>query len=357
MHEVTGEVMGEVTNQKGAGARVADTRRVVVPAVSAMEAPPLGGVVHRLAGETMGTTWSASFVAPPRCALEPLQLGMQAALDAVVAEMSPWEHGSAISRFNRAAPCTWHALSPAFFAVLAHGLLLAEASGGACDPSVGALVDLWGFGPRRRGGERAFAVPAREDIARALACSGWQRLELDAPARRVRQPGGLRLDLSGIAKGFGVDEGARFLQRSGIESFLVEVGGELRGEGLKPDGQPWWVALEVPGAEVPQPVVALHGLSVATSGDYRRSFEHGGQRYSHTIDPRDGWPIRHGVASVTVLHRDCMAADALSTALTVMGVAAGLAFAREQGVAALFVSRTEAGFEEHTSDALAAMLA
>lgn len=304
----------------------------------------------------MGTTWSASFVASPRCALAPLQLGAQAALDAVVAEMSPWEHGSAISRFNRAAPGSWHALSPAFFAVLAHGLLLAEASGGACDPSVGALVDLWGFGPRRRESERAFAVPTREAIDRALACSGWQRLQVDAPARRVRQPGGLRLDLSGIAKGFGVDEVARFLQRSGVESFLVEVGGELRGEALKPDGQPWWVALEVPGADLPQTVVALHGLSVATSGDYRRCFEQGGQRYSHTIDPRDGLPIRHGLASVTVLHREAMAADALSTALTVMGVESGMVFAREQGVAALFVSRTESGFEEHTSDALAAML-
>ncbi|CAN5921165.1 FAD:protein FMN transferase [soil metagenome] len=338
------------------GASELENRRVVLPPVVAMQAPALGGVVHRLAGETMGTTWSASFVASSRCALEPLRLGVQAALDAVVAEMSPWEQASAISCFNRAAPGSWHSLPSAFFAVLAHGLLLAEASGGACDPCVGALVDLWGFGPRRRESERVFAVPTRAAIARALACSGWQRLQVDAAARRVRQPGGLRLDLSGIAKGFGVDEVARFLQRSGIESFLVEVGGELRGEGLKPDGQPWWVALEVPGAELPQTVVALHGLSVATSGDYRRCCEHGGQRYSHTIDPRNGWPIRHGLASVTVLHREAMAADALSTALTVLGVAAGLVFAREQGVAALFVSRTEGGFEEHTTDALAAML-
>jgi thiamine biosynthesis lipoprotein len=138
----------------------------------------------------------------------------------------------------------------------------------------------------------------------------------------------------------------------------VEVGGELRGCGLKPDGQPWWVQLEEPDPASPGrgTVLALHGLSVATSGDYRRWFEHGGRRYSHTIDPRNGLPIRHGLACVTVVHASCMSADAWSTALGVLGPEAGPALANRLGLAARFVVRREAHFEERTSAAFDRLL-
>lgn len=338
-----------------------------MPAHVSPTSPALGGVLHRLEGRTMGSTWSVALVGSRDCALASLQRGIQAELDAVVDEMSPWEADSPLSRFNRAEADTWHLLPPAFFGVLMAALDVAEQSAGAGDPSIGALVDAWGFGPARRHDEAGFTPPSAAVIARALACSGWQRLQVDRASRRVRQPGGLRLDLSAVAKGFGVDQVVRYLQREGIANCLVEVGGELRGEGLKPDGQPWWVALEPPPAwgdapatandtVVADTVVALHGLAVATSGDYRRCFEAGGTRYSHTIDPRDGWPIRHGLASVTVWHRECMAADALSTALNVMGAEAGLPFANRHGLAALFIVRGEHGFEEQVSDPLAALL-
>ncbi|MET0383542.1 MAG: FAD:protein FMN transferase, partial [Burkholderiaceae bacterium] len=185
---------------------------------------------------------------------------------------------------------------------------------------------------------------------------------------------GLGLDLSAIAKGHGVDRVAILLGRLGFESHLVEVGGELRGTGIKPDGQPWWVALERPSCgglpgtaapsdesgrdpngRLPATLVALHGLSAATSGDYRRWFEHDGVRYSHTIDPRDGRPVRHGLASVTVLHADCMTADALSTALTVMGPSDGPDFAERQAIAALFVVRGRDGLRERMTSAFEAM--
>lgn len=334
---------------------------MVVPQAIAAVAPALGGAVHRLAGQSMGTTWSVVFVAAPDCALEPVQRAVQAALDAVVAEMSPWLAGSAISRFNAAPADSWHVLPEDFFKVLACALQVADDSAGACDPCVGALVDAWGFGPARRHDEPGFGAPSAEAVAAALACSGWHRLQVDAATRSVRQPGGLRIDLSAIAKGFGVDQVVHSLRRRGIHDCLVEVGGELRGEGLKPDGQPWWVALETPPPHglqaIDETLIALHGLSVATSGDYRRWFEAGGTRYSHTIDPRDGRPVRHGLASVTVLHRDCMAADALSTALNVMGAETGLVFARRHGLAALFVSRrVDGSFDEQASDALQALL-
>jgi thiamine biosynthesis lipoprotein len=172
----------------------------------------------------------------------------------------------------------------------------------------------------------------------------------------------MAIDLSAIAKGFAVDKLARLLTARGIANHLVEVGGELRGAGGKPDGQPWWVALEAPppgrpgGAVATDTVVALHGLAVATSGDYRRCFAHDGQRLCHSIDPRSGRPIAHGLASVTVLHQACMLADAQSTALTVLGLDHGLAHAQQHRIAALFVQRTVDGVEEHMSDAFAALL-
>ena len=192
-----------------------------------------------------------------------------------------------------------------------------------------------------------------------------RRLELDLPARRARQPGGLQLDLSAIAKGYGVDRLARYLDSQGIHHYLVEVGGELRGAGSKPDGQPWWVMLEqVDGAadsadnarHPAEMLLALHGLSVATSGDYRRFFQDGTARFSHTIDPRSGMPIANQLASVTVVHAECMAADAWSTALTVLGVEAGLALAEEQGLAARFLQRDGPGFHETLSSRMLAML-
>ncbi len=310
-------------------------RRVLVPPVPApMPAPGGHGRVMALHGRTMGTEWSVRFVAAPDIHPGPVRRAIEDSLAEVVADASGWDPTSELCRYNRARAGTLQTLSAGLFHILDHALALARDTGGAIDPTVGPLVDLWGFGPP---GPRA-TPPDEAAIATAHARIGWQRLRLDRERRALLQPGGVALDLSGIAKGWAVDLVSQRLSTDGVRSHLVEVGGELRGEGVKPDGQPWWVTLEpTPGRVGPETLLALHGLSVATSGDYRRFFEAGGRRFAHTIDPRTGRPCADPPAAVTVLHRSCMAADALATALTVLGPDAGLDHARRHGVAALFV--------------------
>jgi len=333
--------------------------RVLIPvSLSAPPVPPAADArVHRWGGETMGTTWSVVAVLPPSANGDAIGQGIQAVLDGVIAQMSNWAPDSDLSRFNRAAPGSWHTLPDDCFHVLETALQVARDSGGAYDPSAGPLVDLWGFGPA----PRRDTPPAVDRVAQARQPCGWARIELDIGARRALQPGGVSLDFCAIAKGFAVDAVARSLDAQGLSHHLSEIGGELRGHGVKPDGMPWWVALETPpglqGESDEQTLVALHGLSIATSGDYRRFFDSGGRRYAHTIDPRTGYPASHAVASVTVLHAQCMMADALSTALTVLGPQAGMEHARRYGIAARFLVRRPDGFDEHLSPAFAAMLA
>lgn len=316
-------------------------RRVLVPLdVAPAICLRAGGEVVALQGETMGTTWSVQCVARPDAAA--LRVCVERVLDGVIGEMSTWVADSDISRFNRAAAGTWHALPEDFSRVLRCALEVRDLSGGAYDPTIGALVDLWGFGPH--GAPR---VPDAAAIAQAKEKCGGVRLD-DA---RACQPGGVRLDLSGIAKGFAVDKVSAALAARGITDHLVEIGGELRGHGVKPDGSPWWVALE--GSDT---VVALHDLAIATSGDSHRAFQHDGKRLSHTIDPRTGYPVPDDLACVTVLHRNCMTADAFATALLVLGASDGLALARRMNVAARFVRRTANGLDEILSPAMAAML-
>ncbi len=327
--------------------------RVLVPALTTPPARPVGGAVRAFGGATMGTTWSVKAVLPATTDLAALEAMVQRALDAVVAEMSPWAPLSDLSRYNRAPAGSWTTLPPATATVLRRAIEVAEASDGAFDPSLGALVDLWGFGPRPFSG----GPPLAADITPLREAGGWKRLALDGDA--LFQPGGLRLDLNGIAKGFGVDQAAAALDRAQVKSYLVEVGGELRGIGAKPDGQPWWVELERPPTanDAERTMVALHDLSVATSGDYRRFFDHDGRRYAHTLDPATGAPSTSAIVSVTVLAKDCMSADAWATALTVMGPDAALAFAAQHDLAALIVSRAAHGsVEERLSPALQAML-
>lgn len=284
----------------------------------------------------MGTSWSVKLVAATS-ALASLERGIQARLDEVVAQMSTWENDSDISRYNRAEAGSVHTLPAEFAQVLDTALALAVDTDGAYDPTIGPLTDLWGFGP-----EGACAdAPEVAELAHARDRVNWRRLDFDAAQRRLLQPGGAYIDLSSIAKGYGVDRVADWLLAQGVGDCLIEVGGELRGHGRKPDGAAWRIAVEQPGAGEDQAaaVITLDGWAIATSGDYRRFFQDGDRRYSHTLDPRSGAPIDNNVAAVTVLHPRCMQADALATALTVLGAHAGMAYANRRNLAALFVLR------------------
>ncbi|MEN5209888.1 FAD:protein FMN transferase [Stenotrophomonas terrae] len=303
--------------------------------------------IAALGGHTMGTSWSVKLVVVRSRDLHPLHAGIQAELDRVVAQMSTWEAGSDISRYNRAAANSWHALPDDFWSVLSAARDIAERSAGAFDPSIAPLVALWGFGADAA----AQAVPDPTRLAEVAARCGWQKLQLDPQTQSALQPGGLQLDLSAIAKGYGVDLVSRWLRRIGITAALVEVGGELHGYGLKPDGQPWRVLVESApeedaGAEYPPRVLALDDLAVATSGDRWHQFERNGVSYSHTLDPRSHAPVSHAAAAVSVIARDAMLADAWATALTVMGAEQGLAFANSHDLAARFITRSSNGLIE-----------
>jgi FAD:protein FMN transferase len=310
-------------------------RIVAIPASfnkSLPERPGASSKRRHLEGRTMGTSWRVDSYAQQPLAESVVQFQ----LDSVEAQMSHWREDSDLSQFGAAAAGEWVALPPEFFYVLDSALQVCAKTEGAFDPTIAPAVNAWGFGPR---GRRDATLLPVEDASGANAAAG---IQLDSRNRRALQPGGVSLDLSAIAKGFGVDRVANMLDACGITSYLVEVGGELRARGLKDDAQPWWIALEhPPDMPFPEVRVALANLSIATSGDYRKYFEHGGVRYSHTIDPSTGNPIRHAVASVSVLHEECMLADAYSTALTVMGPDKGIALADKLGLAALYVLRPQ----------------
>jgi thiamine biosynthesis lipoprotein len=334
-------------------------RDVLVPPDIRLGLPPAGSALLDAAGTTMGTSWSARLMLPPGARGDVAAL-LQGELDEIVAQMSHWESDSLLARYNRAGAGSWHALPPQFYEVVEHAMAVALESDGAYDPFAGELVNLWGFGPTRRYDQEGFHAPSCGAVGAVLARRAARQPELDRQRRRLLQPGGLLLDLSSVAKGYAVDRLALCLERLGVHHYLVEVGGELRGAGVKADGQPWWVELEgVPDTQQHaggQAVAALHGLAVATSGDYRRYFHQGARRVSHTLDPRTGYPISNDVASVTVLAPTCMAADAVSTALTVLGLEAGIAFADARNLAARFLLRRPAGLQSVCSSAWRALL-
>ncbi len=331
-----------------------DDRVLIPPMTGAPERPP-SDLIWSLSGETMGTTWSVRLVPPPGAAQGDFAAAVEEELARIVAVFSPWETDSEISRFNAAPAGTW-ALSDDFWALLTQALDLADDVNGAVDPSLGALVDLWGFGPP---GPRSvlLPLPSDEEVEAARAVSGWQKLRLHREAQAAIQIGGMKLDFSGIAKGHAVDRVSDRLSALGATSHLVEIGGELKGRGVKPDAQPWWVEIEVvAGSPAPRTVAALVDLAMATSGEGRRAFPHEGRLYSHTLDGATGRPVDNGLAQVTVFDASAMRADALATALTVLGPIEGPELAEALGLAAHFTERTPDGLIERMTPAFAAML-
>ncbi len=285
-----------------------------------------------LSGPTMGARWSAVFHGDPLGWHDDLRLALQASVDEVDRQMSTYRRDSDLNRLNDAPVGAWTQLPAETIAVIEAALAIGEASDGAFDVGVGDLVAAWGFG-----------ADARSDRNPALRNVALKNLELDAAGRRARKWAPLRLDLSGIAKGYGVDRLGETMDRFGVAAWLVGIDGEMRARGRKPDGTAWAVGHERPvvGARELMGVLELEDVAVATSGGYRHCREVAGRTVTHTMDPRSGEPLDNGVAAVTVLADNCMAADAWATALLVRGLDDGVALARRLGMSALFVDRQD----------------
>ena len=295
-------------------------------------------------GPTMGTTWSVKIVAGGFDAEERARIrgAIDAELDRVVRLMSTWETDSELSRFNRHRASTPFTASAETLEVLRVAREVSEASGGAFDVTVGPLVEAWGFGPM----ERPPRPPSEAEVARLRERVGHHLVEIDETSGTLtkRHPDTV-CDLSAIAKGHAVDRVAEALAALGHTDFLVEIGGEVRARGARPDDRPWRVAIETPDPEarILHRVVELRDRAMATSGDYRNFYESEGVWISHLIDPRSARPIDHGLASVSVIHPQAIWADAWATALIVLGPEEGFELARREELAAYFMIRKGEG--------------
>lgn len=304
-------------------------------------------------GLTMGTTYSVRWVDSGDRQVEPLRSKVDALLKDVNRHMSTYIQDSELSLFNKAPAGSRVEISEGLADVVGSALKLSEETGGAYDVTVGPLVNLWGFGPDGR----VVKAPSAEQLEALRSRVGYHALTLSADGY-LTKAGDQYVDLSSIAKGYGVDKVAELLEKEGIVNYLVEIGGELRAGGVKPGGVDWRVAIESPlsGAREVERVIAVKDVGIATSGDYRNYFEQDGMRFSHTIDPRTGYPIRHRLASVTVLQPRCKDADALATALLVLGEEEGVRFAREREIPAFFIVKNDDGFREISTPEFEAFL-
>ncbi len=298
--------------------------------------------LESLRGLTMGAHWSVKYLAPPTSptnapAKAEVTRALQALLDRIEGQMSTWRNDTDLARFNASRRSDWFPVPRETALVVTEAQRISRLTEGAFDVTVEPLVRLWGFGPRGRPG----AVPSVEAIQEVRTKIGWRQLEVrsDPSALKKTLPE-LSVDLSALAPGFAADEVGRWLESRSITNYLTDVGGELRARGRDPRGRPWRVGIEQPLADRREigSVLALDNLSLATSGDYRNFFEKAGRRYAHILDPRTGRPTAH-VASVSIAHPSAMTADALTTALMVLGAEPGMKLAREQGWPARFVVR------------------
>ncbi len=304
----------------------------------------------------MGTTWSVS-LQPDSEGTDSASLRkkLQQRLDQINGLMSTYDPASEISRFNNQTGSDWFPVSEETFRVVELSREISQLTGGAFDISVGPLVELWGFGASARGEK----IPSEKQINGLLGRVGYEKLELrqKPPALRKAVPL-LRIDLSAVAKGYAVDELAELLKQEGINDFLLEVGGEMQLAGVKTDGTPWKVGLERPLEDVREveAIMPLTGTALATSGNYRNFYVEDGQRYAHTIDPISGHPVRHKLASVTVLDQSCARADALATALMVLGEVRGQELCEKNGIAAFFLIHERETMTKYSSPEFTAFM-
>lgn len=300
--------------------------------------------VMRLSGKTMGTTYNVVIVGSP-VAQEKLETSIADALREVNGKMSNWDPESEISKFNASQSTDPQGISPQMGHVMLAAARVHDLSEGKFDVTLAPLIDLWGFGPRKPGD----AVPSDSEILAALAQVGQTtRLTLSGDGRTLTKAAAdVQINLSAIAKGYGVDAVAQALEAHEISNYMVEIGGDLVASGTNPEGNSWQIGVERPGivAKSLELVISVENKGVATSGDYRNYREHEGKRYSHILDPTTGRPITHKTASATVIAENAMMADAWATAMLALGEERGLQIAEANDLAVYFITRDESGSE------------
>ena len=264
----------------------------------------------------------------------------------VESSMSTYMDASDLSGLNGAEPNRWHTVPDDMAALIADAQAISKATNGAFDITVGPVVDLWGFGPD----PKPETIPTDAQLAALKPLVGYEMIKVRLQPASVKKAAANAIDLSAIAKGYGVDRVADWLAEQGIHNYLVEIGGELRTNGTKPEGQSWRIAIESPanGARSVFEVVRVENSAIATSGNYRNYFEEAGVRYSHTLDPQTLRPVRHKLASVTVMADNAATADALATALMVMGEIEGPKWAQAQQMPSYFISWQDGKFKSQS---------
>ena len=311
---------------------------------------PSPSTVVELHGRTMGTSYTVRLAPTGEEKIWPPETtALQKQIDQRLAEinrlMSTYDPNSELSRFNQDLSTDWYPVSRETAAVIGQALRIAELTQGAFDPTVGPVVNLWGFGPEKSQTE----LPSEEQITNTMGYVGYDFVEVrtDPPAVK-KESANVYLDLSGIAKGYASDEVSALLAELGFSNSMVEIGGEVRTRGEKGGGNPWLIGVQKPDAqgEPIQMAVPLRDSAMATSGDYRNFYEEGGVRYSHTIDPTTGRPVDHNLASVTIVADNCMEADALATAVLVMGESKGYDWCEQHDLAGLLLVRDAAEMAE-----------
>ncbi len=312
--------------------------------------------VISLSGKTMGTTYHVKYIDDGSVSenLQNTHEQIEYILKDVNAKMSTYIKDSELSRFNQNTQVnTPIEISADFAKVLAEAIQLHQVTEGALDVTVGPVVNLWGFGPEKRP-ERQ---PTAEQLAERQAWVGLDKITLDmsgnVPTLSKSVPQ-VYIDLSSIAKGFGVDQVAEKLEQLNAQNYMVEIGGEIRAKGKNAEGKPWQIAIEKPnmtGERAVENVIGLNNMAMATSGDYRIYFEENGKRFAHEIDPKTGYPIQHHLASITVFSPTTMTADGLSTGLFVLGEEKALEVAEKNDLAIYLIIKTANGFETKISSA------
>ncbi|MGS0682990.1 FAD:protein FMN transferase [Shewanella sp. 125m-7] len=305
--------------------------------------------VISLSGNTMGTTYHIKVVPNDKMPdVQLLQAEIDLALEKVNDQMSTYRPDSELSKFNQMTRNDKVEVSADTAKVIAEGLALYKTTNGALDITLGPLVNLWGFGPDKRPTQ----IPTQQAIDKAMQRTGIEAIAVDGN-RISKQDPDIYVDLSSIAKGFGVDKIAALLDKYNPTGYLVEIGGEISLRGTKADGSLWRIAIEQPGdsGNGVQQVISPKNMAMATSGDYRNYYEEDGQRFSHLIDPRTGYPINHRLASVTVLHEESMIADGYATAMMVLGTQASLELAKREQLAIMLIEKQDDGFKVFYSEA------